>query len=114
MTPMLKEIESLHTWDRALDEITEALVDDGQYPREGRPSVRRSELLSEDFQFNAFEDLMLQTNPEALYAEQRRIKDTAEVIIRDRLKEHQYAWIVSDLAGWMEQNANADRWEDNE
>ena len=50
----------------------------------------------------------MQSNPENLWAEMQRIKDAAEVIIRDRLEAREYSWIVANLAGDMERNEGAD------
>jgi hypothetical protein len=96
-------------WKRALDEIVDCLIDYGQYPREGRATVKRVELIPEDFIYQAFDDLMLQDRKDGLWAEQARIKDSAEVYIRPRLEEREYSWIVADLAADMARNAEADR-----
>jgi hypothetical protein len=96
-------------WSRALDEIVDCLIDYGQFPKEGHASVKRVELLPEDFIYRAFDDLMLQDRKDGLWAEQARIKDSAEVYIRPKLEEPEYSWIVAGLAEDMARNAEADR-----
>jgi hypothetical protein len=66
------------------------------------------ELLPEDFIYRAFDDLMLQDRKDGLWAEQARIKDSAEVYIRPKLEEREYSWIVAGLAEDMARNAEAD------
>ena len=108
MSAYLKEIERLNCWDRAKDEIVETLMEWGQYPKNGRAAVKVSELVGQDFEFDGFYELWMQSRPENLWSEMQRIKDAAEVLIRDRLEAREYSWIVANLAGDMERNEGAD------
>jgi hypothetical protein len=114
MSAVPAEIESKGAsyWKQATDAIVEDLVDYGQHPKDGRPVVKAVELLPEDFVYRSFIDLMLQPNEEALYSEQRRIKDAADMWMRPRLEEDEYRWIVALKADDMARDAEADRWED--
>jgi hypothetical protein len=57
---------------------------------------------------SAFDDLMLPDRKDGLWAEQARIKDSAEVYIRPRMEEPEYSWIVAGLAEDMARNAEAE------
>jgi hypothetical protein len=108
MSAMLKEIERLHYWDRAKNEIVETLMEWGQYPKNGRAAMKVSELVGQDFEFDSFYELWMQSRPETLWSEMQRIKDAAEVLIRDRLDAREHSLTIANLADDMERNAGAD------
>jgi hypothetical protein len=107
-----REPEGAAYWKRATDDIVETIMSWGQYPKDGRATVKVAELVGDDFEYRSFNELWMQSNPEVLWSEMRRIKDAAEVLIRERIEARGYSWIVANLADDMARNAEADRWED--